>query len=177
MTRFSIALCGLVLAAVSSVATRAETLDFNFSFTSGNGIAGEGSFTAVSDGTNRFLIDSILGTSDTGNGVNQKIAGLIAPLGFGPNDDLLLFSPVTDTFSLDGSGVSYALGNGAEIELFGAGAKDGVFLERNNGAEVSQAADITIAETPEPPTLALSGIGAVALAAVVRRRRGAARFN
>jgi len=173
MTRFSLALCGLLLSALPSTAALADTVDFNFSFTGSNGISGMGSFSAIQDGKNTMLIESISGTSDTGNGVNQNIGGLLTPLGFGANDDLLLFSPSTDKFSLDGSGISYMLQNGADIELFGSGADGGVFLQRVNGVELSEAADITItqvASAPEPRSLVLLGTGVLAFAGTVRRR-------
>ena len=63
MTRLSLALCGLVLAALPSTSAIADTLTFDFSFTSTK-VSGTGTFTAVSDGTDQFLIDGITGTTD-----------------------------------------------------------------------------------------------------------------
>src|ERR1700721_3251020 len=148
MTRLSLALCGLVLAALPSTSAFADTLTFDFSFTSTK-VSGTGTFTAVSDGTDQFLIDGITGTTDTGNGTDRAITNLLKVGAFpadGPNDNLLIFSPTTDTYSLDASGVSYELKNGAEINLFDALGHQG--LQLNNATPVG--ARLSITPLPEP---------------------------
>jgi hypothetical protein len=184
MTRLSLALCGLVLAALPSTAAMADTLTFDFSFTSANGISGSGVFTATSDGTDQYLIEDILsGTTSTGSGAAKTISTLLEPGNFpgsggGANDNLLLFSTTTDTYSLDVNGMSYELNNGAEVNLFevpGVGAAgEGVLLQRAGGNQVEQGADITITEVaspvPEPGSLALLGTGVLGLAGVIRRK-------
>ena len=178
MRRLALLLCGLALVAGS---TSALASDFNFSFgTTGDPFSGSGVFTASSIAGGEYLITGISGTTDTGNGVDRKIAGLLAPGTFptlnnggtSPANDNLLFFPQSGGGYFDYLGVSWALQNGAELNLYSNPLlSDNAFLLRVNGNTVDENVAVTVTEVaPEPTTLALLGTGILATVGSIKRR-------
>ncbi len=164
---------GLILAASASTSALADSL-FNFSFT-GPIFSGSGQFDATSVRAGQFQIVDVTGTTDTGNGTNRAITGVIAPGGYEFNDNLLFFPAQGGAF-FDANGVSFMLRNGAQVNLF---SSNGAYLMRTNGNEVNEIANImvsavsSVAPVPEPGSLTLLGTGVLALAGFVRRKLAA----
>lgn len=167
MKRFSLFLCGLMLAALPSAF--ADT--FNFSFT-GSDFSGAGIFDAqATNNASRYRITDVSGTVDTGNGQNRVIAGILAPGSFGNNDNLLFFPARANGAFFDIQGVAFSLLNGAEVNLYSSASAD---LMRVNGNVISEIAAITVtpvaSAVPEPGSMALLGTGALGVIGVVRRK-------
>ncbi len=180
MTALRLLLAGVAFSTLASTAAFAD--DFHFSFgTAADPFSGSGTFTATAQGNGEYLVTAVTGTTDTGNGVNRPIESLL-PVGtfptetnggYTPPNDNLLFIPSVDESNFDSGGLSYILGNGAQINLFDGGGADDALLERSNGAIVFENVDITVtpnAVTPEPGSIALFGTGLLAVAGTMRRR-------
>ena len=180
MKKHALLVCGLALATLSSTPVFADTI-FDFSFTGNSSVtgtpgipfSGAGEFTLQATKTaGKFKITDVTGTTD-----GETISKILAPGGFGFNDNLLFYKAGAATGSLDNSGVSYQLANGVDVNLFFGNPGQyqqslfgfpGMLISEDQTAPVN----ITPAASPvpEPGTLALLGTGVLGLAGAVRRK-------
>jgi hypothetical protein len=177
--------CAALILGLSSIAARAETIDgytnfdlttftvtsagagiFDFSF-SGAGQTGSGVFTTTTTGTvGEYLITGVTGTTD-GSAIASLFPAFTYPnlLGGGDND---LYFPATITLPnagpayIDIFGLSYALANGKDINLYYGQGQTG-------DPEVYNL--ITGTPAPEPPSLLLLATGGLGLVAFGLTRR------
>ena len=173
----------VVTAALLLVGTAAHAATFQFSFgSSSSAFSGLGTLTTGTlEAPGEYLIASVTGTAETTpNGPELTIASILAPGDFPTisnggtfpaNDNTLFVANGVGTLSQDG--LSFALQNGAQINLYNDGPGLDALLERSNGALVNEDVPVTItsvATTPEPSTFALLGTGLLGFAGVLKRR-------
>jgi hypothetical protein len=170
MARLSIALCGLVLAALPSTSAMANTVSFSFNF-SNSDFSGSG--VLIADSTSVVGVYQVVDATGSVlvNGVTDEISGVLPVGNFpasGPNDNLLYFPELSlPQGAFDASGVSLKLGDAGKLNLFLANGED---LKLTGGRQDEKAGAISVAAVPEPEGLTLVGMCLLGLAAIVRRR-------
>lgn len=152
--------------AVSSLTARADTINFNVSGGAG-GFTGSGVLTTTLTAPGTYLITGI-----SGGGSGGSVTGLIAPGGFGGNDNLLFpFNPQT----LDTQGFSFSATDGTDsfdVNIFSKGTDYFAFFrdEDNFTATVPVTFDVAPSAVPEPSTFLLMSTGFLGVATLLRRK-------
>ncbi len=184
--------CSFVTAVCLFSANLAGHADsFNFSFGkasspfSGSGVLTTGSLIAPGE----YLIKSVTGTAKTSpSGASMMISSILTPGtfptptnggAFPANDNTLFVS--NGLGSLDGNGLSFILGDGAQINLYNpSGSAYDALLERATGTTLSENVPVTItatAPTPELSSFTLLATGLLGAAGLVKRRKSLAKTD
>jgi hypothetical protein len=159
-----------VIAAAALSVQRAEADDFYIAFDGGSlGYSGAGVFVGTYD------------IPEGGYDISSVVSGSVTDPGFGTSDitglstyvgaDQILFYPGGPFF--DGNGLSFALANGVDINLFdtivGPDYIDSA-LQSNIDGDIPELATFTVTDIPEPSSFILFGTAALGLAGLLRRR-------
>jgi hypothetical protein len=170
--------CSVVLVGMGSASARADIFDFSFS---GASDSGSGTFTAVPTSTpGEFMVTAIGGTTD-GSSIASLFAVDTYPFAFGGADNLLYYPSAISVENvspgyLDIYGISYALADGTDINLY-FGVFSGVGTDvynliygSNDTNDLLNNFTLVDISTPEPPSLLLFATGALGLFAFARHR-------
>jgi len=165
-------ICALATAALAVPSAKAD--DFTISFDGGPlGYSGSGVFTGTNIGGGVFDITGVLSGSVTDPGFGtSSIASTSLALGA----DNELFYPEPGTGYFDTNGLSFALDNGVDVNLFNVIIGGTLFLDSVETSGTAEFVTETVtpytpaAVTPEPSSLALLGTSTALGLGFLRRR-------
>ncbi len=154
--------------AALSFAAHADTINFNVSGGAG-GFSGSGVLTTTLTAPGTYLITGI-----SGGGSGGSVTGLIAPGGFGGNDNLLFpFNPQT----LDTQGFSFSATDGTDtfdVNIFNKGTDYFAFFRDEDNFTATLPVSFTVSPSPspvpEPSTFLLMSTGFLGVATLLRRK-------